>query len=206
LAFVDLKNRVIQAKIVYYGPGRGGKTTNLEYIYMKFKERIKTEMVSIKTHGDRTLFFDFFPLEVGKVRGFDTRIQLYTAPGQVKYNETKKLVLRGVDGVVFVADSMTLRRDKNILSLKNLQENLKEHKVNIFKIPLVIQYNKRDLEKKGIPLVSVETLENNLNKKLKVPSFEASAIKGINVVKTLKKIVSMTIRSLERESGMEASH
>ena len=137
MAYVDLKNRVVQAKIVYYGPGRGGKTTNLEYLYNKFREKVKTEMISIKTHGDRTLFFDFFPLEAGKIKNFDVQIQLYTAPGQVKYNETKKLILRGVDGIVFVADSMVLREEKNILALKNLQENLVFHKKSIFEIPLV---------------------------------------------------------------------
>ena len=191
----------IQAKIVYYGPGRGGKTTNLEYIYKRLKARIKTEMISIKTYGDRTLFFDFFPLDLGKMRGFDTQIQLYTAPGQVKYNETKKLVLRGVDGIVFVADSMARRKEKNILSLKNLQENLVAHKKSIFKTPLVFQYNKRGLANKKIPLTSIETLENILNKRLKAPSFEASALMGTNVIQTLNKIISLTMASFREESG-----
>ncbi|MFH1487551.1 MAG: GTPase domain-containing protein [Pseudomonadota bacterium] len=202
MAYVDLKNRVVQAKIVYYGPGRGGKTTNLEYIYKIFRDKIKTEMISIKTHGDRTLFFDFFPLEAGKIKNFDVQIQLYTAPGQVKYNETKKLVLRGVDGIVFVADSLALREEKNILALKNLQENLVYHKKNIFKIPLVFQYNKRDLEEKGIPLLSTQAMEKKLNSKLKAPSFEASAAKGVNVVATLKTIISLTVNTFQREVGL----
>ncbi len=123
MAFVNLKNKEIQVKIVYYGPGRGGKTTNLEYVYKKFSKRINTEMVTVKTHGDRTLFFDFLPFDIGIINGYDVKIQLYTVPGQVKYNATRRLVLRGVDGIVFVADAMAVRREKNILALKNLQEN-----------------------------------------------------------------------------------
>jgi small GTP-binding protein len=199
LAFVNLKKKEVQVKIVYYGPGRGGKTTNLEFIYSKFKERIKTEMVTIKTHGDRTLFFDFLPFDIGKIKGYDIKIQLYTVPGQVKYNATRRLVLRGVDGIVFVADSMVMRRDKNGLSLKNLQENLATYKKSIFKIPLVLQYNKRDLAEQGIPLLSFERLEKDLNSQLKAPSFEASAITGKNVTETMKKIISMTMASLKEE-------
>ena len=134
MAFVNLKNKEIQVKIVYYGPGRGGKTTNLEYIYKKFRQRINTEMVTVKTHGDRTLFFDFLPFDIGVINGYNVKIQLYTVPGQVKYNATRRLVLRGVDGIVFVADAMAVRREKNILALKNLQENLANYKKSIFKI------------------------------------------------------------------------
>jgi len=199
LAFVNLKKKEVQAKIVYYGPGRGGKTTNLEYINEKFSNRIKTEMIAIKTHGDRTLFFDFLPFDIGKIRDYNVKIQLYTVPGQVKYNATRRLVLRGVDGVVFVADSMKVRREKNILSLRNLQKNLATYQKNIFKIPLVLQYNKRDLSEQGIPLLPVQILEKQLNSKLKAPSFEASALMGTNVAKTMKKIISMTIASLQRE-------
>lgn len=199
MPFIDLKKRVAQVKIVYYGPGRGGKTTNLEYVYGKFSNRMQTEMVSIKTQGDRTLFFDFLPVDMGKIAGFDVRVQLYTVPGQVKYNATRKVVLRGVDGLVFVADSLEATRKKNILSLKNLHENLASYDVSIFKIPLVLQYNKRDLAKQGIPLLSVETLEKDLNSKLKVPSFEASALVGTNVVLTLKKIITITIASIESQ-------
>jgi signal recognition particle receptor subunit beta len=199
LAFVNLKKKEVQVKVVYYGPGRGGKTTNLEFLYNRFKGRIKTEMVAIKTHGDRTLFFDFLPFDIGKIKGYDIRVQLYTVPGQVKYNATRRLVLRGVDGIVFVADSMKVRREKNLLSLKNLQENLVTYNKNIFKIPMVIQYNKRDLSEHGIPLLSPEILKNDLNTKLKAPSFEASALVGTNVVPTMKKIIAMTLASLQKE-------
>ncbi len=197
MAFVNLKNKEVQAKVVYYGPGRGGKTTNLEYIYNKFRERIKSDMVSIKTHGDRTLFFDFLPFDIGKIMGYDVKIQLYTVPGQVKYNATRRLVLKGVDGMVFVADSMVEQREKNLLSLKNLQENLTMYKKSIFKIPLVLQYNKRDLEKEGIPIMPVEMMDKDLNSQLKIPYFEASALAGDNVIPTLKKIISLTMASLQ---------
>ncbi len=199
MAFVNLKNKEIQVKIVYYGPGRGGKTTNLEYIYKKFGKRIKTEMVTVKTHGDRTLFFDFLPFDIGLINGYAVKIQLYTVPGQVKYNATRRLVLRGVDGIVFVADAMAVRREKNILSLKNLQENLANYKKSIFKIPCVMQYNKLDLLEQGIPLLTTDTLEKDLNDQLKRPSFSASALKGTNVVATLKKIISMTVASIKRD-------
>jgi small GTP-binding protein len=199
MAFVNLKKKEVQAKIVYYGPGRGGKTTNLEYIYNKFRSRIKTEMVTIKTHGDRTLFFDFLPFNVGKIREYDVKIQLYTVPGQVKYDATRRLVLRGVDGIVFVADSMAVRREKNILSLRNLQKNLATFRKSIFKTPIVLQYNKKDLEEQGIPLLPLQTLEKDLNSQLKAPSFEASALMGMNVVPTMKKIISMTMASLIME-------
>jgi small GTP-binding protein len=199
MAFVNPKTREVQVKVVYYGPGRGGKTTNLEYIYRKFNNRIKTEMVTIKTHGDRTLFFDFLPFDIGKINGYDVKIQLYTVPGQVKYNATRRLVLRGVDGIVFVADAMTVRREKNILALKNLQENLANYKKSIFKMPLVLQYNKMDLNEQGIPLLGFKTLEKDLNAKLRSPSFKASALKGANVVPTMKKIIAMTMKSIVSE-------
>jgi hypothetical protein len=156
-------------------------------------------MVTIKTEGDRTLFFDFFPFDIGKIEGYDVKIQLYTVPGQVKYNSTRRLVLKGVDGIVFVADSAEERRNANILSLKNLQENLTLYKKNIFEIPLVMQYNKRDIAKEGIPILDLETMEKDLNGDLKVPSFEASALKGDNVIITIKKIISATMASLEKE-------
>jgi signal recognition particle receptor subunit beta len=199
MAFVNLKNKEIQVKIVYYGPGRGGKTTNLEYIYKRFRKRINTEMVTVKTHGDRTLFFDFLPFDIGVINGYDVKIQLYTVPGQVKYNATRRLVLRGVDGIVFVADAMAVRREKNILSLKNLQGNLANYKKSIFKIPCVMQYNKVDLSEQGIPLLPVDVLEKDLNDQLKRPSFKASALNGTNVVLTLKKIISMTVASIKRD-------
>lgn len=199
MAFVNPKRKEVQVKVVYYGPGRGGKTTNLEYIYSKFNNRIKTEMVTIKTHGDRTLFFDFLPFDIGKVNGYDVKIQLYTVPGQVKYDATRRLVLRGVDGIVFVADAMTVRREKNVLSLKNLQENLANYKKSIFKMPIVLQYNKMDLAEQGIPLLPVKVLEHDLNSKLKTASFKASALAGTNVVPTMKKIISMTMASIINE-------
>ncbi|HVO67588.1 MAG TPA: GTPase domain-containing protein [Syntrophales bacterium] len=199
MAFINLKDKLIQAKIVYYGPGKGGKTTNLEYIYNKCREQINSKMVTIKTEGDRTLFFDFFPFDIGKIEGYDVKIQLYTVPGQVKYNSTRRLVLKGVDGIVFVADSAEERRNANILSLKNLQENLTLYKKNIFEIPLIMQYNKRDIGEEGIPILNLETMEKDLNSDLKVPSFEASALKGDNVIPTLKKVISATMASLEKE-------
>lgn len=199
MAFINLKDKIIQAKIVYYGPGRGGKTTNLEYIYNKCREQINSEMVTVKTQGDRTLFFDFFPFDMGKIHEFDVKIQLYTVPGQVKYNSTRRLVLKGVDGVVFVADSAVERRSKNVISLQNLEENLILYRKNIYEIPLVLQYNKRDLANQGIPILDIDTMEKDLNERLKVPSYEASALEGDNVILTLKKIISATMASLEKE-------
>jgi len=199
LAFINLKDKLIQAKIVYYGPGKCGKTTNLEYIYNKCRTQINSKMVTIKTQGDRTLFFDFFPFDIGKIEGYDVKIQLYTVPGQVKYNSTRRLVLKGVDGIVFVADSAENRRNANVASINNLQENLTLYKKNVFEIPLVLQYNKRDLAKQGIPVLNISTLEKDLNKDLRVPSFEASAVEGDNVIMTLKKIISVTMASLEKE-------
>ena len=134
MATFNFKKREIECKIVYYGPGRCGKTTNLEYIFKTYKKQISGEMVSIDTEGDRTLFFDFLPFDIGVINGYDIKVQLYTVPGQVKYNATRRLVLRGVDGVVFVADAMAMRREKNIQALKNLHENLAEYKKSISKI------------------------------------------------------------------------
>ena len=156
-------------------------------------------MVTIKTHGDRTLFFDFLPFDVGRIRGYDVKIQLYTVPGQVKYDATRRLVLRGVDGIVFVADSMAVRREKNILSLRNLQKNLATFRKSIFRIPIVLQYNKKDLAEQGIPLLPLQIIEKDLNSQLKAPSFEASALLGSNVVETMKKIISLTMSSLLKE-------
>ncbi|MBU4261495.1 MAG: GTPase domain-containing protein [Proteobacteria bacterium] len=199
MGFINVKKKEVQIKIVYYGPGRGGKTTNLDYINKKYKQRIKTEMVSIKTHGDRTLFFDFLPVDIGKIHGFDIKIQLYTVPGQVKYNATRKLVLKGVDGIVFVADLQKERRDSNLKSLEQMKENLLTHNKDVFKIPLVLQYNKIDLKGQGIPLLTVEEMEQDLNQELKVPFFVGSALAGDNVVETLKKIISMTLISFRKE-------
>ena len=197
MAVIHIRKKEVQVKIVYVGPGRGGKTTNLEYIFSKIRHRIQSDMVSIKTHGDRTLFFDFLPFELGQIQGYKIKTQLYTVPGQVKYNATRKLVLKGVDGVVFVADSMTVMREKNIIALKNLEENLAHYEINLHEFPIVLQYNKRDLSASGIPLLDIETLEEDLNAKLKAPYFEASAITGDNVIQTVKKAISVTIVSLQ---------
>ena len=199
MSFINLKEKVVQIKIVYYGPGRGGKTTNLEYINRKFRKQIQSEMVSLKTHGDRTLFFDFLPFDMGKIKGYEMKIQLYTVPGQVKYNATRKLVLKGVDGIVFVADAQEQMREKNIRSLNQLHENLQSYKESIFRIPLVLQYNKVDLRNQGIPILPTSVLEKDLNSKLKVPSFEASALTGYNVPETLKKIISSTVVSIQKK-------
>lgn len=198
MAVIHIRKKEVQVKIVYVGPGRGGKTTNLEYIFSKIRHRIQSDMVSIKTHGDRTLFFDFLPFELGQIQGYKIKTQLYTVPGQVKYNATRKLVLKGVDGVVFVADSMAVMREKNIIALKNLEENLAHYEINLHEnFPIVLQYNKRDLSASGIPLLDIETLEEDLNAKLKAPYFEASAITGDNVIQTVKKAISVTIVSLQ---------
>jgi signal recognition particle receptor subunit beta len=199
MAVFNPKDRVIECKIVYYGPGRSGKTTNLEYIFKAGKKYTNSELVSINTKGDRTLFFDFLPLGLGKIRGCDVKVQLYTVPGQAKYSSTRKLVLKNVDGVVFVADSLEIRRKENLVSLKDLQQNLAEKNINIFKIPLVIQYNKRDLGAQGIPVMPLEVMERELNSKLKAPSFEASALKGKGVSDTLKKCLVLTLRHLQKE-------
>lgn len=199
MALINPKKKEVQVKIVYYGPGRGGKTTNLEYINKKFKSRIKSEMVTVKTYNDRTLFFDFLPFDIGMIKGYTIKIQFYTVPGQVKYNATRKLVLRGVDGIVFVADSMTLRQEMNIRSLENLRENLASFNKDLNNIPLVIQYNKRDLGKQGIPILPIEALEKDLNANLKAPYFPASAVTGDNIAATMKKIISLTVISLREK-------
>jgi len=164
MAIFNLKKREIECKIVYYGPGRCGKTTNLEHIFKAYKKQITGELISVDTEGDRTLFFDFLPMGLGKIKGCEVRIQLYTVPGQVQYSSTRKLVLKGVDGVVFVSDSLEVRRERNMLSLKDLQQNLKEYGTSIFKIPLVMQHNKRDLAKQGFPIMSIEQMEKDLNR------------------------------------------
>jgi signal recognition particle receptor subunit beta len=199
MAIFNLKKREIECKLVYYGPGRGGKTTNLEYIFKTFRKQVTGEMVSINTEGDRTLFFDFLPMGLGKIKGCEIKVQLYTVPGQVQYSSTRKLVLRGVDGIVFVADSLEVRREKNMLSLKDLQSNLKEYGLNIFKVPLVLQYNKRDLGEQGIPIMSIEQMDHDMNRQLKVPSFPGSALKGDGVGVALKECMKLTLKSLQKE-------
>jgi len=197
LAIINPENMEVEVKLVYYGPGRAGKTSNLKYIYNKFEKRIKGKLASINTNGDCALFYDSLPLEIGTVKGYKIKVQLYTVPGQVKHNATKKLVLKGVDGVVFVADSMVLRQQLNIASLQDLKENLAIFEKNILQTPLVFQYNKMDLAEQGIPLLSYKTLEKDLNSQLLAPSFEASAVTGFNVVETVKKAISLTVASLQ---------
>ncbi len=199
MAILNLKNNEIQCKIVYYGPGRSGKTTNLEFIHKHFTKQVAGKMISIDTHGDRTLFFDFLPMGLGKIKGCDVKAQLYTVPGQVQYRATRELVLKGVDGIVFVADSLKVRREKNMMSLKDLHENLKKMSIDIRRIPLVLQYNKRDLEKQGFPLMPLEKMEHELNRQLKVPSLSASALTGAGVGKTLSQIMKLTLKYLQKE-------
>jgi signal recognition particle receptor subunit beta len=199
MAVFNAKDRIIECKLVYYGPGRGGKTTNLEYIFKAFNKHTSAEMVSINTQGDRTLFFDFLPMGLGKIRGCDVKIQLYTVPGQPKYRSTRKMVLKGVDGVVFVADSLEIQRKPNVESLKDLAENLAEENKNVFEIPLVMQFNKRDLGDEGIPIMPEDLMNRELNSKLKAPHHLASALKGTGVGTTLKEALLLTLRHLQRE-------
>ena len=197
MAFINLKTKEIKVKIIYYGPAQSGKTTNLFYIYSKFQNRIRSKMISIDTFGDRTVFFDFLPFNLGKMDGFDILIQLYTVPGQVKYKATRELVLRGADGIVFVADVSELKRKDNILSLKDLHHNLMKYNQSIFNVPLVFQFNKIDLVKINMPVLSSNVLQHDLNNSLKRPYYLASALHGHNVASTLKKITSMTIANIK---------
>ncbi len=199
MPFINFSKDEIQCKIVYYGAGFCGKTTNLQYIYAKMNDDTKGKMVSIDTRGDRTLFFDFLSLNLGKIRGFDVRVQLYTVPGQVHYDATRKLVLKGVDGVVFVADSLKVQRKKNIESLINLAKNLAEKGISIRTIPLVIQYNKRDLDGTDSEILPLEILEKDLNSMLRVPSFPASALKGAGVFETLREISKLVVKDVSRK-------
>ncbi len=194
MALIDLSKREVHCKIVYYGPGRCGKTTNLLYIYNSMNSNAKGKLLTIETKGDRTLFFDLLPLNLGKINGFDIRIQLYTVPGQAIYEATRKLVLKGVDGLVFVADSLRVRRNKNIESLNDLILNLKEYNLDIDSLPVVLQYNKRDLVNSPIPTLELEELEEDLNSRLQVKTYEAAATKGIGVFETLKDISKKTVR------------
>jgi signal recognition particle receptor subunit beta len=199
MANINFKTKEIECKIVYYGPGRSGKTTNLEYLFKKYKKQVSGEMISIKTEGDRTLFFDFLPMGFGTIKGHNLRVQLYTVPGQVQYTSTRKLVLKEVDGIVFVADSLSVRREKNMHSLVDMQQNLRDYGISVFKIPLVLQYNKRDLAKHGIPLMPTEKMDQELNRQLKVPSIAASAITGKGVGDTLKECLRLTLISIRKQ-------
>lgn len=199
MPLVNYTTREITCKIVFYGPGRSGKTTNLQYIHGALPQERKGEIVSLATETDRTLFFDFLPLDLGDISGFRTRLQLYTVPGQVYYNATRKLVLRGADGVVFVADSAPGRMDANIESLRNLQENLLEHGFDIREMPTVLQYNKRDLE--GV--TPVQEMEEMLNFR-DVPSHQSVATRGEGVFPTLRTISELVLRSVSQRFGAAA--
>ena len=194
MSLVNYSTREITCKIVYYGPGRCGKTSNLQYVHAYVPDDRKGAMVSLATETDRTLFFDYLPLELGTISGFRTRIQLYTVPGQVYYNATRKLVLRGADGVVFVADSQREQMEENVESLRNLHENLLEENVDLKDFPLVLQYNKRDLP----DIASIEEMDDLLNFK-SVPAFPAAAINGEGVFDTLKSISQLVLQSLSRK-------
>ncbi len=193
MAVINLRDKQIQCKIVYYGPGKSGKTSSLMYIYNILQSKVKSKMVVIKTEEERTLFFDFFPLDLGKIMDFDVRIQLYTVPGQIMYASTRRLILKGVDGIVFVADSQIEKRRENIESIKDLEENLKSGRLFLKDIPLVFQYNKRDLGKQGVPLLSVQDLQWDLNR-FNVPYFLTSAVEGYGITNALRTISKLTIQ------------
>lgn len=196
MTFINLMAREINCKIVYYGPGLCGKTTNLQFIYERTKPDARGKMVSLATETDRTLFFDFLPLELGEIRGFKTRFHLYTVPGQVFYDASRRLILKGVDGAVFVADSQIARMDANEESFENLQDNLRDYNLSLDRIPYVMQYNKRDLPS----AVEVQELRDLLNKR-GVPEFEAVASKGVGVFETLKAIARLVFLELKKSGA-----
>ena len=200
MVLFNYATKEITAKIVYYGPGLCGKTTNLQFVYDSLPTSNKSKMLSLATKTDRTLFFDFLPLDLGKIRGMRTKLQLYTVPGQVYYNSTRQLVLKGADGIVFVADSQDFALDANQESLQNLEDNLKRQGIRIREIPLVLQYNKRDLPN----AMPVEKLESDLNK-LKVPHFASVATTGIGVEDTLKGITQLVLAHLVKKYGLEGT-
>jgi signal recognition particle receptor subunit beta len=196
MAFINYSAREINCKLVYYGPGLCGKTTNLKVIYEKTAEGAKGKMISLATETERTLFFDFLPLALGEIRGFKTRFHLYTVPGQVFYDASRKLILKGVDGVIFVADSQEERFEANLESLENLQQNLREQGLELSKIPWVLQYNKRDLPN----AVSVEEMRKALNPSGEIPEFEAAAMSGKGVFETLKALAKLVLLELRKGS------
>jgi len=193
MSFINYSSREINCKIVYYGPGLCGKTTNLNYIYEKTNPNAKGKMISLATETERTLFFDFLPLSLGEIRGFKTRFHLYTVPGQVFYDASRKLILKGVDGVVFVADSQVERMEANIESLENLEENLREQGYELYKLPFVIQYNKRDMPN-AAPIEELRALLNTRG----VPEHEAVAATGVGVFDTVKAIAKLVLQELKR--------
>lgn len=191
MSFIKYAAREINCKIVYYGPGLGGKTTNLQYIYSQTGPQNRGKMVSLTGETERTLFFDFLPLNIGEIRGFRTRFHLYTVPGQHFYDASRKLVLKGVDGLVFVADSQVERMEDNLESLKSLDDNLREQGYDLHHLPLVLQYNKRDL----VNPIPVNVLHEQLNP-YNAPEIEAVAVKGIGVFDTLKEISKSILKAL----------
>ncbi|MEA5115009.1 MAG: GTPase domain-containing protein [Geobacteraceae bacterium] len=193
MSFINYASREINCKIVYYGPGLCGKTTNLQFIYSKTAPEAKGKMISLATETERTLFFDFLPLALGEIKGFKTRFHLYTVPGQVFYDASRKLILKGVDGVVFVADSQEERMDANIESLDNLEFNLREQGYDLKKLPFVVQYNKRDLPN----LVTLDEMRIELNP-TSVPDFEACATTGEGVFETLKAVAKLILIDLKK--------
>ncbi len=193
MSFINYSSREINCKIVYYGPGLCGKTTNLQYVYAKTNPEAKGKMISLATETERTLFFDFLPLSLGEIRGFKTRFHLYTVPGQVFYDASRKLILKGVDGVVFVADSQIERMEANLESMENLRTNLSEHGYELDRVPFVVQYNKRDLQN----VASVEELRRLLNPR-GVPDFEAVAPMGVGVFDTLKAVAKGVLQELKK--------
>ncbi len=193
MSFINYSLREINCKIVYYGPGLCGKTTNLQYIYRKVNPESRGKLISLATETERTLFFDFLPLSLGDIKGFKTRFHLYTVPGQVFYEASRRLILKGLDGVVFVADSQIERMDANIESMEDLQRNLKDQGVDLFSIPFVIQYNKRDLSN----ILPVSEMRAILNPR-GVPDFEAVASVGKGVFETLKAIIKLILIELKR--------
>ncbi len=195
MVFFNYATMQMAAKIVYYGPGLCGKTTNLHHIYGRTSPGSRGEMVSLETETDRTLFFDLLPLDVGVIGGFKTRVQLYTVPGQVFYNTTRKLVLKGVDGIVFVGDSQRAMKDANVESMVNLRSNLAEIGIKLEDLPLVFQYNKRDLAN----ILSLQELEDSLNPDRKHESYEACAVLGQGVFETLKAISKLTLRAVKKK-------
>jgi signal recognition particle receptor subunit beta len=200
MVLFNYATKEITAKIVYYGPGLCGKTTNLQFVYDSLPSNNKSKMLSLATKTDRTLFFDFLPLDLGKIRSMRTKLQLYTVPGQVYYNSTRQLVLKGADGIVFVADSQDHATDANLESLQNLEDNLKRQGIRIREIPLVIQYNKRDLPN-ALPVAELNTEVN----KLGVPHFESVATNGLGVEETLKGVTSLVLQHLIKKYGLEGS-
>ena len=191
MSLINYASREINCKIVYYGTGLGGKTTNLEYVYSKVNPDAKGKMISLATETERTLFFDFLPIDLGEVKGFKTRFHLYTVPGQVYYNASRKLILKGVDGVIFVADSQTERMEANIEAMHNLYENLESYGYDLTNIPFAMQYNKRDLPN----AMAMADLRSQLNP-MGVPDFEGVAIEGQGVFETLGAVSKMVVQSL----------